>query len=374
MNRPIVHVFPESVFLPLVADLFESVAPGQNAFLVFTAKSGVAHHKVPGTAEILDVGAGDQGSAAISEAIASSTYAIFHSVGRFTAPLLANAPDSTLTVWSGWGGDYYGSNRSGTARLLSPQTAKYQRSQSSAGRRRELELKERDKSRLMAGAARASAFFSAPIPEDFKVFSKRFRGFRGQYHQLNYATVEDTFAPQSTEIAGEDILLGNSATPANNHLDVLELLARVGINGRRIIAPLSYGTPAYADAVEARGTELFGSDFVPIREFMPLPEYRAMIAGCSVVVMGHQRQQALGNIGTGLWSGAHVVLSEKSPSTAFFRGRGAKISTLRQLSQRGLPRGRADAADLEANRRMLSDFWSRQTVLENISALLKLKG
>lgn len=372
MSRPIVHVFPDSVFLPLIAELFETVAPGENEFLMYAGKGDAARHCVPASGELVDVGRGDEATARISAEVANGSIAIFHSVGPFTAPLLASAPSSTLCVWSGWGGDYYGSDRSMNDGLLEPLTQQYEARQIVLDGNRDRARRDPEVVKQLAEAARAAAVFSAPIPNDLRVFKRHFRGFHGKYRQLNYATVEDSFAPSATEIVGDDILLGNSATLPNNHLDVLELLAHANTDGRRIVTPLSYGDPRYADAVTTRGRELFGSDFVEIRDFLPLPEYKSLVAGCSVQIMGHRRQQGLGNIGIGLWSGARVVLSEASPATAFFRKRGASITTLREVSRRGLPSGRMSARELEASRRMLTRFWGRETVLKNIAELLKL--
>ena len=58
-------------------------------------------------------------------------------------------------------------------------------------------------------------------------------------------------------ILGNNILLGNSSTETNNHLDVLFLLQNEGIIDRKLILPLSYGSDLYRQYVVAEGRKLF---------------------------------------------------------------------------------------------------------------------
>jgi dTDP-N-acetylfucosamine:lipid II N-acetylfucosaminyltransferase len=365
----IAHLFPDSPFLSFTADAFETVAPGTNTFLVYALRGDVARHGLPATATVQTVVNDARGLDEASSVVAGSDIAIFHSVGAFGARALAAAPSRTLKVWSGWGGDYYGSGLSGATGLLGPQSARYYRLSRTLPGKVQRTYRHVKSSLPLGAAARAADVFSAPIPNDLAVFKSRFRGFRGRYSQLNYASVEDTFA-SSAPVTGDDILLGNSATVQNNHFEALELIAQTGTAGRRVVVPLSYGDAAYADAVVARGSELLGSDFMPLREFMPLEDYQQVVGACSVVVMGHRRQQGIGNVAAALWSGAHVFLDERNPLSAFLRDRGAFVGTLGALAANGMPTARVTGDEREENRRVLREFWGRDTVLANIEALI----
>jgi len=295
---------------------------------------------------------------------------VFHSLNPFWSQLIRRAPASVMTVWSGWGGDYYGPITSRRWGLLGPRTAQFERSRFSVVGKAVRWRREWIFTRTMGAAARSVDVFSAPIPEDLAVFTRRYRGFRGRYSQLNYASVEDTFATGSRTVSGDDILLGNSATLPNNHLDVLESLAELDLGGRRVIAPLSYGDASYGELVSRRGSDLLGASFVPLRDFLPLEEYRELIAGCGVVVMGHRRQQGIGNVAGAMWSGAHVFLDPANPLLSFFRSRGGVVGTLPELLRDGLPARRLDEASVSANRDVLQGFWGREVVIDNIRSLL----
>lgn len=370
MSPTIVHVFPRSPFLAFTAGVFEEAAPGANTFFVLGEPASGAAYEVPDGVRREWVMADAAGTARITAAIAASDTVVFHSVGVYAARLMAAAPEHVLKVWSGWGGDYYGTNLSATAGLLGPRTRRLHRRRESAPRRAYHAVRRLRLNRALGPGARAADVFSAPIPEDMDVFTRRFPGFRGTYAQLNYASVEHSFSTSDRALAGEDVLVGNSANPTNNHLDVLAALRPHHTPGRRIVVPLSYGSAPYADAVTREGTRLFGDDFVALREFMPLAEYQDVVARCSVVVMGHRRQQAIGNVATALWSGAHVLMDERSPLYRFLLARGTGVRPLRE--NQALPSGRVDDDQRAANRHALEEFWGHGTVVANARALVAL--
>lgn len=369
MTIRIAHLFPDSPFLPFTAEVFEAVAPGANTFVVYAPTGDISRHALPESAKVETVQRGATGLEQASRLLNDSDIAVFHSVGAFAARALIATPRDTLKVWSGWGGDYYGSAFAPTAGLLGPLTARYARTRLTLPGKVVRMYRNLRSSLPLGAAARAADVFSAPIPDDLTVFTDRFGGFRGRYSQLNYASVEDTFAA-TRPVTGDDILVGNSATLTNNHFEVLEMISRLDVSGRRVITPLSYGDPAYAEAVAARGIELLGSDFVPLREFVPLEEYQEIVAGCSIVMMGHRRQQGIGNVASALWSGAHVFLDERNTLTSFLSDRGAAVGKLEEVAAHGLPSGRATGERLEGNRRVLQDFWGRSSVLANIESLI----
>lgn len=361
------HLIPYSTFLPFVASVFEEAAPSKNLFLVYGSGDSSL---LPAHLSIETVGIEPSDLNRVGRAIVGSRAVIVHSMSTFSAQALAAAPPSTLRVWSGWGGEYYGSMLNPTAGLLGRTTARRQRQQSSLVERAMQAYSSRYVDSLFRAAARAADVFSAPVPTDFAVFRRRFRGFRGRYSQLNYASVEDTYATLPDRAYGNDILVGNSATPENNHLETLSLLAQLDLGERRVVVPLGYGDSTYADDVVQAGSELFGDRFVPMREFLPLAEYNDLVAGCGVVVMGHRRQQALGNVARAIWQGAHVYLDRRSPILEYFRAVELQAQTLDELRVTGLPASAKSDHEVAAARQTAKTLWSRDVVINNIRAVL----
>ncbi|MBX3308851.1 MAG: TDP-N-acetylfucosamine:lipid II N-acetylfucosaminyltransferase [Cryobacterium sp.] len=370
MTLPIVHVITSPSFINFVASVFEEVALGGNAIAAVNVSA--RELSVPNTARVESFTSAGPDLARLQELILESRVAIFHNVSPGIAKVLAHAPPSVLRVWSGWGGDYYGSTFDSNARLLGPRTRRLVNSTVRptfwAGRAVHA-LRYQPK---LQAAARSTDVFSAPVPTDLHVFQNRFAGFGGRYSQLNYVSVEDSIASGGDRAVGPDILVGNSAAPANNHVEVFELLARSNLTGRRVFVPLSYGNPFYAALVRRAGHELLGDRFVPITEFLPLKEYNELLAQCGIVMMGSQRQMALGNILRAVWQGAHVALDPRNPIFEYLRDRGATVMLLDDIAANGLPTEAVSAACVEINRAFLDEYWSRRVAIHNARALIDL--
>ncbi len=368
--RRIVHLFPKSPFLLFVVSLFEEVRPGQNSFLVLSDSTGIDPRSV-GAASVEAIGTGPEGQERVRELLSETGLLIAHSMNTFSAEMFATAPSHVVRVWSGWGGDYYGNARDASAGLLGM-------------RSRLLTMKSRDwrqwaesvyatrwLNELYSTAAASAQYFSAPVPTDQPVFARRFPSFRGEYHQLHYASVENAYSLPPDRVRGDDILVGNSATPENNHLEVFAILRSVGVGSRRVIAPLSYGAPRYARDVEAAGRRSFGEQFVALREFMPLDEYSALLARCGTVIMGHRRQQGLGNIVRAVWQGAHVYLDNRNPISQYLRELGISVETLQSLRSRGLPEESRTDSEWLADRVVAQSVWGRAVALSSVRSLVE---
>ena len=370
MNRHILHVVTSPSFVEFTAAAFEEAAPGSNTFVGVDVATDQL--RVPQTVRVEGVTSSSAGVKRLEALIAQSRIAVFHVVTPKIAGALASAPSSVLRVWSGWGGDYYGTTFDGSAGLLGPATRRLVNSA-----RRPTHWAGRAVHTLRFGsalhaAARATDVFSAPVPEDLDVFRRRFPRFHGHYNQLNYVSVEDSLATGLDRAVGPDILVGNSAAPANNHLEVLELLARQDLSDRRVLVPLSYGDQRYAASIVSAGARLLGDRFVPITEFLPLDAYNELLADCGIVLMGSRRQMGLGNILRAIWQGAQLVLDRRNPIVGYLRERGVNVSLLDDVSAGGLPRKPLSTAQVAANRAFLDEYWGRATVIRNIKALIDL--
>ena len=114
------------------------------------------------------------------------------------------------------------------------------------------------------------------------------------------------------------ILIGNSADPTNNHLDMFRTLKNLDYQNIDIIVPLSYGgNQEYIDYVIKKGEEFFGNHFIPIKDYMKPEDYFSILKQIDIAIMNHNRQQAAGNIFALLYLGKPVFLKSK---TSLFKG------------------------------------------------------
>jgi dTDP-N-acetylfucosamine:lipid II N-acetylfucosaminyltransferase len=110
------------------------------------------------------------------------------------------------------------------------------------------------------------------------------------------------------------LLLGNSATETNNHLEAFKLLKDLDVD---IYCPLSYGMEDYKNFIITKGKSLFGERFFPITEYMDRVKYVEFLTTLDVVLMYHNRSQAWGNIATCLTLGKPVFIKQKNPLSKF---------------------------------------------------------
>lgn len=107
------------------------------------------------------------------------------------------------------------------------------------------------------------------------------------------------------------IIVGNSATETNCHIEVFELLKKFSQEKIEVFVPLSYGDIGkYQDNVLQKGNELLGSAFHPIMDFMEKEKYTELLAAMDIAVFNNNRQQAMGNINMLLGLGVKVFLRD----------------------------------------------------------------
>ncbi len=106
------------------------------------------------------------------------------------------------------------------------------------------------------------------------------------------------------------IVIGNSATATNCHLEIFEKLKGLDLQDAELYCPLSYGDDSYRETVIQKGQELFGDRFRPITEYMEYETYVRFLGTCEVGIYNNNRQQALGNIRRMLELGKKVYLPQ----------------------------------------------------------------
>ncbi|MBQ0688807.1 TDP-N-acetylfucosamine:lipid II N-acetylfucosaminyltransferase, partial [Providencia rettgeri] len=106
---------------------------------------------------------------------------------------------------------------------------------------------------------------------------------------------EEYFTKSSSEKL--NILIGNSATPTNNHRLIFEKLSTLNFNEsiNKIYCPLSYGDADYAMNIKKLGESMFGDSFEALIQFISLKDYNEILDKIDIAIFAHNRQQAMGN-------------------------------------------------------------------------------
>ncbi len=385
------HFAFDDKFIPLVQQLYEEAFPGGNQFRILHPSSQSFRFVKP-EANVSCVSERYFRSDALSRDYENSDCLVVHAMIPAFAEGVQRAPENVLVVWSGWGFDYYDILEKQFGQLLLPETrfiakmlAERERGCEWMNPKLLLTRVKRKTSNLLRLISRKAPRIAASLstvadridlysvlPDEIDMVRKALPTLCGRHHMLNYYSTEDIFEVGPVCMSGPDILLGNSANAENNHVEVLKVLRSLEMAGRKIIVPLSYGSGTYADEICRIGRDLFGSSFVPLREFLPLQTYNQILASCGTVIMNHRRQQAIGNISAALYKGARVYLRPENPVFRFYSGMGVTLAKVDDLTDR---RGSAfrplDPLVKKKNRKLVGEFWSRERVVANIRDLQK---
>ena len=164
---------------------------------------------------------------------------------------------------------------------------------------------------------------------EFEFIRKLYPGITCQFASGEYMQNYDAAntAPSKHYQQGQPInmLVGNSADPTNNYLDAFKWLAKqVKKNSIpiQVHTILSYGDEINKDYVISMGKNLFEDGFVPITSYMNREKYISFLNSMDMVIMYHNRQQAVGNIMTAITLGKPVLMKGNSPIYQMMNGQG----------------------------------------------------
>lgn len=189
-------------------------------------------------------------------------------------------------------------------------------------------LKKDDNEKVLQQARNRINYFCTYIEEDYNFYKEHFKT-ESKFYYTPFCTIAQYLSGNESlrvSVNAANILIGNSNSAENNHIDVFGLLAKINVESGEFIVPLSYGTnEKYKEFVIESGQNLLGSKFIPLLDFMNRASYLEMLENCSAAVFYHNRQQAMGNIIALLYMGVRVYLSSKNPIYHYFKRVGLHV-------------------------------------------------
>ncbi|AXS82517.1 TDP-N-acetylfucosamine:lipid II N-acetylfucosaminyltransferase [Marinobacter sp. Arc7-DN-1] len=377
----IIHIATDSKFIDHALPVFEKVFPNSNDVVVFTTKVPLEYTKLkPSRIEVKRRSYFFNKPKLSEDLYETYDLVIFHSLGPLTFPELKNISHDVATVWLGWGYDYYSDCLSELPLFLDKTrilnvglNSNYFKSMAVNCFRKLVKVFQIRTKKVCA--IEKISVFSPVLPEEYEMVkgSRAWKSFP-EYASWNYGTLEDNFVRgfEGESVAGDSILIGNSATLTGNHVEAFDLLRKLKIKGRRVIVPLSYGDAKLTKKLINMGAEYFGRDFEPLIDFMPLEDYVEIIKKCGYVIMNHVRQQAVGNIVIMLYLGARVFVRRENPVYDFFWKSGVVLSTIQELEVNSdLLNQPLTQSERDSNREIISQYWSREKAYERTRELVK---
>ncbi|MFX1490491.1 MAG: TDP-N-acetylfucosamine:lipid II N-acetylfucosaminyltransferase, partial [Promethearchaeota archaeon] len=170
---------------------------------------------------------------------------------------------------------------------------------------------------------------------------------------------------------GKLLLLGNSGTPSNNHLDVMIRLSKMKEQNFKIICPLSYGTPNYIQKIIKNGKILFGDRFITLLEFLNPNIYYHILKQIDIAIMYHNRQQGMGNIQILSYLGKPICMKKTSVYFNLLE-RGAFVFSTQDLEKLILDKIEFTKAMSINNKKIARQYFSVKSATSSIENLLNL--
>lgn len=219
-------------------------------------------------------------------------------------------------------------------------------------------------------------FYSGVYPEEFLLLRKN-KSFSAQRIDFNYVSKEFPIQTENLDNIipnrGKNIMIGHQANPLLNHIADLHMLKKMNLpKDISIICPLSYGITKDINKIQKVGKKLFGSQFIPLLEFLPLDDYVKIYNSVNVAIYDIQRQCAVGNIYLAIWNGVKVFLPHDSVNYQYLKGIGLKVYSIEDEFNEYNIRNSASFEEIRSNRKILISHISYNVIKDKLGDSLKL--
>jgi dTDP-N-acetylfucosamine:lipid II N-acetylfucosaminyltransferase len=378
MKNKILHILPDDKFTCYAIEEF-NVQPGLSDYVVLTASPGDLPVYTYGEARVIVEGSRDYYE--FLNEIKQYKAVIFHSLlSSRTGEIFGCLPSAVKVGWVFWGREVYGRKELSKKFLGRETTLLYysQRIDHIIKRIPEFRRGKRPgkgvSAELKTSAFRRIDVCITDIAEDYE-FVKNLFGCSFQFAWYNYYSIEDMLGKLTgCTITGQNILLGNSMTLSNNHLEAFEVLSEFSLDGRKIIVPLSYGEMNYREMILNAGMKKLKDHFLPLTDFMPRGDFNEHVLSCSVCVMNHYRHQALGTTLSALWFGARTYLSNRSTTYNYLKRLGIILFSVEDDLKPSNPEALKplDPKMAAINKSILLKEYGRENILSRTSNLIDL--
>jgi len=217
-------------------------------------------------------------------------------------------------------------------------------------------------------------YIATVMPNEYPLIKKTISSLRNpKYLDFSYGDLNFLLGPfyKKEYQLGNKIIVGNSCSLTNNHIDAFMHIKAKGITNT-ILCPLSYGNETIKAIIISKGNEIFKDNFKYLDKFIPLDQYIKIIISCNVMIMNHRRQEAVGNILLGLYLGMRVFINSKSPVYSFLKEKSIIIygfyddfeNTTACLSP-------LKKSEHDHNKKIIENIWGDSTVKKKILSTIK---
>jgi len=361
----ILHIVPDSIFINMAYQMFEKVDPNNHKFIMINNEEEIKYLKeIP----IIKISLDEFLSDTFIKNLSKYECVILHFLDSAKIKLVLNSSQEINFCWIGWGADYYNYINKNLllpkTKLLKSQYENKSLLESIKNKIKVFFIKEESKINRLFNKIN---YFAPVLANEYDLMPKN---FKPKYLEWNYGTLEIfTQGLNKSLINGINILLGNNGTYENNHLEIFEILKKINFKNQKIICPLSYGDSNYINIIRKEGKKV--KNFQPLLEFMDLQTYNKVLLSCSIVIMNHIRQQALGNIHTMMYLGAKIFLNKQNPIYQHLKELGAVIFCMEELNTKTIQIN-LSKSEIEINKRVVYKYLNEKEMIKKTQIMLNI--
>jgi hypothetical protein len=373
----ILHIIDDEKFLSATIVMFETIFPGSNIFLVGTG--GVSYNNISKLGETTRIYAeranGDKYEKQFKKQSQQAELILFHNLYKpYKLRILNKTKKLAKTAWTFWGAELYGLNPGFEALL--PKTKKYQINNLGIKKR----LKQQTLSKIKKYyywyllkkllKSKKVDYTLTNLTEDIILLENAI-DYKLQKGWFTYFSFDKNQVPNIPKNPKQHILIGNSSSATNNHIDIFELLKTRDFINRKIYIPLSYGDFKYRELVVKRAKNYFQDSSTPLQDFLSKEDYNIILNSCSTVIMNHTRQQAFNTIMGALSMGCKVYLREENTIFKMLKREGFIVFSIQKdLENKDCFEPLSEQFQIH-NRNLLQQNYSKEVVYAKIKNELK---
>jgi dTDP-N-acetylfucosamine:lipid II N-acetylfucosaminyltransferase len=350
----ILHISSDEKFINSIYFQFNEVFKDQNRFLIILDKNVKCIKFVSLNDDIETIIKNKKNLDICVNETKNHDITIFHGLNYFQSQIILKAGNKNNFIWFFWGGELYDNAEALGKSVIGKETLKIFHKKSYIENFKFiirplyyfLKYQTSIPERSIINAGKKIKYFGVIHKEELEYFKNLgYLSTDASHIFMTYYPLEYIFKGiENTKVNGRNILLGNSSSSSNNHIEAFNILKEFNLGDRKIIVPLSYGNKKYGISISEIGQSIFGENLHPLFDFMTLDQYNILLSSCNVVIMSHYRQQAIGNIVAMLWMGAKVYLDERNTFFHYLKRIGIEIFSINNdlrldnsLALEGLP-------------------------------------
>lgn len=340
------HIVKDEKFFDGVINAFESEERFDNRSILVVNSAEYKFIRIKQTAKVELLWSWEM----LRDCLESSNYdaIFFHSLSASQYKYFQYIPKDKIVIWWSWGFDIYNESH-GMSPLIQMDPYKPLTLKLYNERRKNILCCVKDMFtyinglidkkryyRLRNSAISRIDFFQPVIPLEYQIM-KGVDGFRAKefYYPRCFMSYQvDTKCEKRGDGA---ILIGNSATYTNNHVDIWDSIRNFVPHDRDVIIPVNYGFQCYTKKIATR-IQSKNHNIRFIFDFMPRDEYFQLLDDCSYAVFGVIRQQAMGNINYCLSHGMKVFLYRDSMVYRFLKDNGYVVFAIEEIDESSFTR------------------------------------